>query len=377
MVTSDLQQRWRAYLDDPEAQARLAGLRYTGDDTPGWTRRRCGRGFGYLDDRGQWIRDPAVKARLKALAIPPAWGEIWIAPDPLSHLQATGRDEAGRKQYRYHARWSDQRRLDRFDALAFFGAALGRIRRAYTEAISARGRRWTQDRVLAAAAALLDNTWIRVGNDQYLAAHGSVGLVTLHTEHLSIDGDALVLEFNAKHQVEQRITREDPLLADALRRLSDLPGDRLFVWRDESGAVHPIRAESLNGWLMEIGGSPFTAKDFRSWGGCLHAAAHLGRLAPPEAPDERQRLIREAVERACSQLGNTPAVCQGHYIHPALITAWARGDLHGAWAADARGGHPALSGAERALLRFLSRRLARRLEGGQIRAARPLPVAVA
>ncbi len=303
-----------------------AGLRHRGDDTPGL--RRIGRPghFRYVDARDRPVRREAVLSRIRALVIPPAWTEVWISPDPRSHLQATGRDARGRKQYRYHPRWIEGRREANFDRLIAFAAALPRLRRAVSRELHQRGY-VAHDQVVALAVRMLDCSLIRLGDESYRVANQSFGLTTLRNRHASIRGGRVLLEFRGKSGVQQRIRVRDRELARHLRRVQELPGQVLLQFVGTDGRRHPLRSDDINAFIRSHTGGDFSAKDFRTWGGTVFAAAHLaGRPAADSATAVRKQLV-EAVKVTARFLGNTPAVCRRCYIHPAVIEAYTEGRL--------------------------------------------------
>ena len=289
---------------------RDAGLRYVNCDEPGLTRRRRGRGFAYFDEAGRPLRAPAEKRRLSALAVPPAWIDVWLCIDPRGHIQATGRDEKGRKQYIYHPEWRVQRERSKYSRLADFGRVLGRIRRRIEQDLATA----TPDErtVLAAAAELLDLTGIRIGNRCYFEENGTVGLTTLESRHATIDGARIGLKFKAKSGklVEMRLSNRR--LARILLRCEELPGQRLFRYRSE-GTVREVDSARFNDYLREISGTDITAKDFRTW---------IGTVTVVEtwiAAQDRTLTIKEATAAAAKRLANTPAITRRSYIHPKIL----------------------------------------------------------
>ncbi|MCB9730723.1 MAG: DNA topoisomerase IB [Deltaproteobacteria bacterium] len=312
--------------DAPETSAAQAGLDYvdTGVD-PGFTRRRCGRGFCYLDARGDVIRGPR-RARIEALAIPPAWREVWICPHEHGHILATGRDERGRKQYIYHPRWNAVRQEARYHGLVDFAEALPRVRERVARDL--RGAPTALSTVLAASLRLVDTTLLRVGSEAYAREHGSRGLTTLEKEHvhISVNG-SLVLEFPGKHGVEQSLEITDPEVARLIHDRLDDGSDRLLSW-DDGGQLRPISPAQLNAWLAEISGLDVTIKTFRTWGGTVTATRVL--LARGPCPDDergRTRALAQSLDAVAERLGNTRAVCREHYVHPGVIDAYAAGSL--------------------------------------------------
>lgn len=334
-------------------QARDAGLVYVSDAQPGIRRRRAGKGFCYIDSDGRRIADPAELLRIRALAVPPAYVDVWICPNPRGHLQATGRDARRRKQYRYHPRWRSVRDGGKFERVIDFGAALPRLRRRISRDLALPGL--PREKVIALVLRLLDDTLIRVGNEGYARDNHSYGLTTLRSRHLREERGRLRLHFRGKGGVERDVELDDRRLLRVIRRVQQLPGQRLFQYQDDQGAVQPVDSEMVNDYLREVCGADFTAKDFRTWGGTVQAVKQLARLPLPPKGGERARrgLLLEAIREVAAVLGNTPAVCRASYIHPAVLEGWADGSLHRCVpAADAV--HPRR--IEQLTLRFLRRR---------------------
>ena len=307
----------------PEADARAAGLRYVTDREPGISRRRRGRGFSYHRPDGSLVDDAETRERIDGLAIPPAYAEVWICPLPEGHLQATGRDDRRRKQYRYHPLWERHRSRQKYDRMVPFGEALPDLR----ERVEADLRRRALDRrkVSALAVALLDETLARVGNAAYAEAHGHYGLTTLRDKHAEIDGAALRLSYTGKSGKEQTLEVRDPRLARLVKACRDIPGYDLFQYETDGGKA-TLASGDVNEYLREAAGD-FTAKDFRTWGGTVHAARALGDVAAPEAERERQAAEAEAIRTVAEALGNTPAVTRSHYVHPDVLEAFRAGAL--------------------------------------------------
>ncbi len=326
-----------------------APLTYAQDDTPGWTRVRRGKGFAYLSATGRAIRDAAQLDRIKRLAIPPAYTEVWICPSARGHLQATGRDARGRKQYRYHADWQARREQQKFDRMREFGRTLPRIRRAVTRDL--RGRELTLDTVVAAIVRLLDRTALRVGNEAYATENGSFGLTTLRNRHVRTRAASLEIRFRGKSGVEQTARLTDPATARIVQRCQDLPGQHLFQYIDDAGRRRPVRSQHVNQYLRRVSGHDFTAKDFRTWHAsvlALELTAGLAPSAPGDAVAPTRATVVEVVRQVARQIGNTQAVCRRFYIHPAVLQAVLDG--------PARKEEKASGTTESALLRLLSRR---------------------
>ena len=309
------------------AAAQEAGLRYVSDTEPGYTRRRFGDWFEYFDEIGREIEDDATIERIDALAIPPAYTDVWICPDPRGHLQATGRDARGRKQYRYHRDWRQTRDLDKFSRTVAFAQKLPRLRRRLARDLALRGL--PRDKVLALAVSVLGETLIRVGNHEYARQNNSFGLTTLRNRHVRFPRGAAIFEFRGKSGKDHVVEFDHEKLARLLRRCQQLPGQKLFQYLDEAGTPRPIGSGDVNDYLREACGEDFTAKDFRTWGGTLAAIKALVRNPPPADASERTlaMLQNAAVKEVAEQLGNTPAVCRASYIHPDVFAAWRDGRL--------------------------------------------------
>ena len=305
--------------------AREAGLRHATDQRPGITRRRSGTGFTYRDPDGVTIRDRATLDRIRALAIPPAWTDVWICPWPNGHLQAVGRDARGRKQYRYHARWHDRRGADKFERMLAFAEALPRIRERCDADVARPGL--PREKVLGAVVRLLELTLIRVGNDEYARLNRSFGLTTLRDRHARIEGTAVRFRFRGKAGQTHEVGLRDRRLASVVRRCQDLPGQELFQYLDEDGAVRDVASDDVNAYLREVSGGDFTAKDFRTWAGTVLAYRALQALQPVDDDRAARRNVVEAIRRTATHLGNTPAVARGSYVHPAVLEAYLDGSL--------------------------------------------------
>ncbi|CAN5258504.1 DNA topoisomerase IB [soil metagenome] len=308
------------------------GLVYVNPEMPGLHRFRRGDGFRYKDAKGAWLKDATEIARIRSLAIPPAYTEVWICPLPNGHLQATGIDARGRKQYRYHADWRVLKDATKFERLEAFGLALPRIRTRVARDLEATPRApLARTRVLAALVRLLDTTFLRVGNEEYASSNGSYGLTTLRRKHADVRGASLHLHFRGKSGVMHEAAIDDPRVAQVVRRCQQLPGQELFRYQDDDGAPHGLSSTDVNDYLREAAGDNFTAKDFRTWHGTVQAL-ELTRLAcdrDPAAPGTVCCSDKEILVAVAKQLGNTPAVCKKAYVHPAVLS------LGGALASDA------------------------------------------
>jgi DNA topoisomerase-1 len=309
----------------PGEFAETAGLVYINDAEPGITRVREGDRFLYRWPDGHEVRHRPTLARIHALVIPPAWHDVWICTRPNGHLQATGRDERGRKQYRYHPRWRDVRDENKFDRLLAFGEALPAIRERTEHDLRRHGL--PREKVLATIVRLLETTYIRVGNPEYARANASFGLTTLRDRHARIEGDHLHLHFRGKSGKEHDIDVNNPRLARIVRSCRDIPGQHLFQYIGDDGDHHAIDSGDVNAYLREVSGGEFTAKDFRTWAGTVLAARLLAALPPPASVREQRQGIVRVVDDVAANLGNTRSVCRKCYVHPRILDAHLSGEL--------------------------------------------------
>jgi DNA topoisomerase IB len=338
-------------------QVREIGLSYVSDAQPGIRRLRHGKGFGYRDADGRRIHDREELRRIRALAIPPAYVDVWICANPRGHLQATGRDARQRKQYRYHPRWRELRDHGKFDRVLAFGEALPTLRRRVRRDLALPGL--PRGKVLALLVRLLDETLIRIGNENYARDNRSYGLTTLRSRHVRAERGRLRFAFRGKSGQQREVELDDRRLARIVHRMQQLPGQRLFQYVDDAGQRQPIDSGEVNDYLREACGSnvdTFTAKDFRTWGGTVQAAGVLARTPLPEKGGMRAQrsALVAAVKEVAAMLGNTPAVCRASYIHPMILDGWQDGSLQCAIPASAAG-HPRQ--LEQLTLRYLRRRL--------------------
>jgi DNA topoisomerase-1 len=349
---------------DPVTAARQAGLRHVSDDRPGIRRLRQGEGFVYVGPDGAPVADERALARIKALVIPPAWEEVWISPDARGHLQATGRDARGRKQYRYHPRWRELRDETKYHRMIAFGHALPKIRARVQSDMAKRGL--PREKVLAAVVRLLETTLIRVGNEEYARVNKSFGLTTLRDRHAAFEGTTLSFVFRAKHGIKRRVRLRDRQLARIVKACRDIPGQELFQYVDEDGSHHPIDSGDVNAYLQEITGEHFTAKDFRTWAGTVLAAMALQEFETFDSQAAAKRNLTRAIEHVASHLGNTPAICRKCYVHPHVQQGYLDGELVAQIKeqveADLREAVDGLRSEEAVVLAFLQRRLARAME---------------
>jgi len=309
----------------PADMADAANLVYVGGSFPGYYRVRRGRGFAYRDEAGAFVRDPKLLARVQGLVIPPAWTEVWICADPSGHIQATGRDEKGRKQYIYHPDWALARDQAKYNRLLPFAEALPALREQVDADLRKRTLTW--DKVAAIAVDLLDKTRLRVGNPEYQRQNESYGLTTLQDEHVEISGDTLTFAFKGKSGKDHTIQLRDRRLARLVRQCQELPGQELFQYLGEDGVWHTLRSNDVNLYLREATGQDFSAKDFRTWGGTVTTTLALAEAGPASTKTERKQKVTQAVKAAAKALGNTVSVCRKYYVHPAVLTAFAEGDL--------------------------------------------------
>jgi DNA topoisomerase-1 len=303
----------------------IEGLHYVNDNGPGISRRRSGKGFSYRDSTGRTISDEAELARIAALGIPPAWTHVWICPDALGHIQATGRDVKGRKQYRYHPRWREVRDIVKYDRMITFGKALPLIRERVEHDLARRGL--PREKVLATVVRLLETTLIRVGNREYARQNRSFGLTTLRDRHVKVRGTQLSFTFRGKSGKDHQISITDRRLARIVKQCQDVPGYELFQYLDEEGERHHINSDDVNTYLREISGEEFSAKDFRTWAGTVLTMQALAELGPCASQREIKGYLNEAIKHTAARLGNTAAISRKSYIHPALIASHNAGSL--------------------------------------------------
>lgn len=321
------------------------GLSWCSDDQRGLSRRRTGRGFSYRDRDGVIIRDARTLDRIRALAIPPAWTDVWICPRATGHIQATGRDARGRKQYRYHPDWTVHAASNKFDRLPAFARALPRLRARIDADLGRKGP--VRDKVLATAVRLLEITLIRVGNAQYARQNRSYGLTTLNKRHLEVDGAALTFAFKGKSGVEHQVRLRDRRLAAVVRAIRELPGQQLFKYRDADGELRPVTSDDVNAYIRDAMGEDFSAKDFRTWAGTVSAARALRDAEAPTSSSDAKRKITVCVKAVAGLLGNTPTVCRSSYVHPAVFEMFESGRIGELPGSETKG-------FETALVRMLS-----------------------
>ena len=319
---------------DPVAAAQAAHLRYVSDRRPGIRRLRAGKGFRYVDPSGKPVRDEDTRRRIRSLVIPPAWRDVWICPRADGHLQATGIDARGRKQYRYHPRWRAVRDEAKYDRVVAFALALPALRARVEADLALPGL--PRRKVLATVVRLLEITCIRVGNEEYARSNHSYGLTTLRNHHVDVNGSRLRFHFRGKSGVFHDVTVTDRRLARILRRLQELPGQELFEYEETPGVVRAIGSDDVNEYLHEVTGQPFTAKDFRTWAGTLLAARALLACEPCASESQRKQNVVAAIDEVAQQLRNTRAVCRKCYVHPAILDAYLNASLEKAFPPHAR-----------------------------------------
>jgi DNA topoisomerase-1 len=310
---------------DPQEVAEEAGLRYVSDEQPGYTRKRKGDDFEYFDAERKRIRDETRLVRIRRLAIPPAYTDVWICPSPNGHIQATGRDARGRKQYRYHERWREVRDENKYDRMLVFGKALPKIRRRVDRDLKQRGL--PREKVLATVVQLLERTFIRIGNEEYAKENKSFGLTTMRNHHVDVTATKLKFRFRGKSGVKHEVDVTDRRLAKIIRQLQDLPGQEVFRYVDEEGEVRHVDSQDVNDYLREITSEDFTAKDFRTWAGTVLAAMALNAQEAFENKTQAKKNIKDAISAVAKILGNTPTVCRKCYVHPAVLETYLGGAM--------------------------------------------------
>jgi len=344
-------------VSDPVESAQAAGLRYVSDTQPGIRRKKAGKGFSYVGPDGKTIRDAKELARIRSLAIPPAYTDVWICPSPNGHIQATGRDARGRKQYRYHPRWREVRDETKFGRMIAFSQALPKIRARLERDLSLSGL--PREKVLATVVRLLECTCIRVGNDEYAKSNRSYGLTTLQDRHVEISGSNLRFEFRGKSGKVHKVDLSDRRLARIVERCQDLPGEDLFQYLDDENVRQTVGSGDVNQYIREISGQEFTAKDFRTWAGTLLAIEALTKIGPFSSQRHGKSNVLKAIDEVAEQLNNTRAVCRKYYVHPAVFESYMEGKLLEHLANGSKtNGKEDLAADEAAVVRLLTRHLA-------------------
>jgi len=351
-------------MDDAVMTAREAGLIYVSDRSPGLRREQKGDGFLYLDPHGRPIDDEPTLGRIRGLVIPPAWTDVWICASPRGHIQATGRDARGRKQYRYHPRWREVRDSDKYDRMIDFAKVLPRLRRRVDRDLGRRGL--PREKVLATAVKLLETTLIRIGNEEYARQNRSFGLTTLRNRHAKVKGARVKFFFRGKSGVDHEVGVTNRRLAAVVKRCQQLPGQALFQYLDESGQRQRIDSQDVNDYLRTVTGQDFTAKDFRTWAGTVLAAQALQEIEQFDSEAQAKRNVVAAIEKVAMRLGNTRAVCRRCYVHPAVVDAYLDGSMLETLQNRAEGAMKAglgrLQPEEAAVLALLQQRLKREVK---------------
>jgi DNA topoisomerase-1 len=359
-TASELARAAEAFRADDVAEKDLV---FTSDEAPGIRRRGSKEeGFSYVDPQGKPVRDTRTLSRIRGLVIPPAWTDVWISTNRAGHLQATGRDARGRKQYRYHAKYRESREKAKYEHVIDFAEALPKIRERVQHDLSLPGL--PREKVIATVVRLLETTMIRVGNEEYAKANHSYGLTTLRNRHVDVNGSKLRFEFKGKSGVKHSVELHDRRLAGVIKRLEEIPGQELFQYLDEAGERHNVTSSDVNDYLHEASGAGFTAKDYRTWAGTVLAAIALQTVEDADEPVDTKKHLKQAIDGVARQLGNTPAICRKCYVHPDVIAEYLDGGLSEALAgrADAAVKDPVegLTDEEAAVLSLLRRRLKRR-----------------
>jgi DNA topoisomerase I len=342
-------------VTDPAEVAEEAGLRYVSDEQPGYTRKRKAQSFQYFDTHGKLIRDESRLLRIRRLAIPPAYREVWICPIANGHIQATARDDRGRKQYRYHERWREIRDENKYDRMLSFAAALPKIRRRVEADLKLPGLK--REKVLATVVQLLERTFIRVGNEEYARQNKSFGLTTMKDHHVTVTGKKLRFRFRGKAGKEHEVDFMDRRVAKIVRKLQDLPGQDLFQYFDDEEKLCSVTSQDVNDYLREITGQDFSAKDFRTWAGTVLTAMALNAQEKFATSKEAKSNVKSAIAAAAKLLGNTPTICRKCYVHPAIVQSYMDGGLIEGLKTKLDGAEdiPDFSADERAVLNFLNR----------------------
>jgi DNA topoisomerase I len=343
-------------VSDPVESAQAAGLRHVSDTQPGIRRKRAGKGFVYVGTDGKTIRDAKELSRIRSLAVPPAYTDVWICPSPNGHIQATGRDARGRKQYRYHPKWREVRDETKFGRMLGFSQALTKIRARLERDLSLPGL--PREKVLATVVRLLECTCIRVGNDEYAKSNRSYGLTTLQDRHVEISGSNLRFEFRGKSGKTHKVDLNDRRLARIVERCQDLPGEDLFQYLDDDEVRQTIGSEDVNEYIREISGQEFTAKDFRTWSGTLLAIEALTKIGPFSTQRNAKSNVLKAIDQVAEQLNNTRSVCRKYYVHPAVLESYMDGKLlEHLGNGSKQGAKDDLAADEAAVVRLLQRHL--------------------
>src|SRR5262249_29899504 len=343
-----------AVAADSAEAAEEAGLQYVNDDRPGYRRRAKGKDFEYLDTEAKTIRDERRLRRIKRLAIPPAWMDVWICTSANGHIQAIGRDARGRKQYRYHERWREVRDENKFDRLTKFAKALPNIRRRVAQDLKLQGL--PRQKVLATIVRLLERTFIRIGNEEYARENKSFGLTTFKNRHVKVKGAQILFRFRGKSGRQHEVDVADRRVAKVIAKCQDLPGQDLFQYLDEDGEAREVTSQDVNEYVRQIAGEDFTAKDFRTWGGTVLAAIALSKQEEFQTKKQAKSNIKTAICAVAELLGNTPAICRKCYVHPVIVEAYMKRTRIAGLNGTKSLAPPNLRRAERAVLKVLHAR---------------------
>jgi DNA topoisomerase I len=350
-------------ISDPVESAQAAGLRYVSDTQPGIRRKRAGKGFVYVGPDGKAIRDPRELGRIRSLAIPPAYTDVWICPHPNGHIQATGRDARRRKQYRYHPRWREVRDETKFGRMLAFSEVLPRIRSRLGQDLKRPGL--PREKVLATIVRLLECTCIRVGNDEYAKSNRSFGLTTLQDRHVEVSGSSINFEFRGKSGKIHKVDLNDRRLARIVQHCQDLPGEDLFQYIDDDGVRQSVGSGDVNDYIREISGEEFTAKDFRTWAGTLLAVDALTGIGPWSSQRQAKSNVLRAIDQVAEQLNNTRAVCRKYYVHPVVFETYLAGTMADALKNGTKGtAKSELADEEASVVRLLQHHIAQSGNGG-------------
>ena len=323
VASKDFEPEGEGAVADPLESARAAGLRYVTDSARGIRRIKIGKGFRYLAPDGSTLKDETAQARIKSLVIPPAWSNVWVCPVANGHLQVTGRDAKGRKQSRYHPKWREVRDETKYERMTHFAAALPTIRARVKEDLRKPGL--PKEKVLATIVGVMEQTHIRVGNEEYARENKSYGLTTMRNKHVEVHGPDVTFSFQGKSRVHHTVSLHDRKLADVIKQCEDIPGYELFQYLDSEGVQHTIDSAAVNSYLGEITGQHFTAKDFRTWAGSVLACDMLRGFGPFQTATQAKKNVVEAIKVVAEKLGNTPTVCRKCYVHPAVLEAYLGG----------------------------------------------------
>ncbi len=344
---------------DVASQIAEEGLRYVSDSSPGYSRKRTGTSFSYYDKEGKRITDVSIIRRIKSIGIPPAYEAVWICPSSNGHIQATGLDARGRKQYRYHPKWRELRDQNKYEHIMQFAATLPALRARVVSDLKREGL--PREKVLATIVSLLERTLIRVGNAEYAAKNKSYGLTTMRRKHVAIGRSVLRFDFTGKSGKQWKLQVEDKRIASIVKRCADIPGHELFKYLDDDGRSRTVDSGDVNGYIKEITGQDFSAKDFRTWAGTVLAALALSEFKKYDSQAEAKRNVVAAIEKVAKQLGNTPAICRKSYVHPEILNAYLSGDLvkmiGARIALKFKRQYPKLTSDEIMVLAFLRKRL--------------------